>query len=223
MKKVPLAAGLTLAAATAVLLTGCHANLVGAGTSAGAGSSNSSAAATAPATDTAATPAPTAPAATHVAAPATVASPPAASAPRVVTAKPTRSGRPPQPAAPTTATDAVAGLTAAIARTPHLGLGICGSAYSSVIAAAGDLRGIGGTQYLVDTTCQGATGSSPDEIAIYQRVGSALAPTAGAPLATSYPYLDGPHTVVLTYAYGTEYRLDRIGATSITVGPLTKS
>jgi hypothetical protein len=246
MKKVTIAVGLTVAAASAFLLTGCHANLVGstaAGSTTPQSTHQTSAASPKPTTHAGAEPTagpttPTTPTTpktptAQAAKPSVVApsvSTPVIATPSAAKAGPARSGRPPQPAAPTTSSDRVAGLTAAISRTAHPGLGICGNAYSSVIAASGDLRGIGGAQYLVDTTCQGATGSSPDEVAIFQSVGGALTrtavlyqPSAGAPVATSYPYMDGPHTVVLTYNYGAEYRLDSIGASSISVGPIQRS
>ncbi|KTR03348.1 hypothetical protein [Curtobacterium luteum] len=97
------------------------------------------------------------------------------------------------------------------------------------MTASGDLRGDGGQQYLVDTTCSLATASSPDEVAVYDRrsgelVRSAVLSefTANRPKPSAYPYLWQGHTVVLAYDGGASYRLVRLsprGETTSDVRP----
>lgn len=124
-----------------------------------------------------------------------------------------------------TSTATVSGLDAAIASAPHQALAICEGHFSSVLISASDLRGTGTTQYLTDTTCVGATASTPDEVALYERSSGALARTAvvyefteNRPRLTSQPYLFGPHTIVLTYDEGADYRLVRVTPTSLVPG-----
>jgi hypothetical protein len=125
-------------------------------------------------------------------------------------------GQPPRPGeeTPLPSTDTVPGLTAAVRAADHPGLQICGDDVVSTVISASDLRGTGTTQWLVDSTCAGATATSPDEVAIYERVSSGLQRTdvvyeftANRPRLTARPYLFGPHTVVLTFDEGTSYRL----------------
>jgi hypothetical protein len=131
------------------------------------------------------------------------------------------SGQPPRPGAQDAYPKAtsVAGLQQAIAATPHPGLQICDGDLASLVTASGDLRGDGGQQYLVDTTCSLATASSPDEVAVYDRRGGALVRsavlsefTANRPKPSAYPYLWQGHTVVLAYDGGASYRLVRLSA-----------
>ncbi|TPG03973.1 hypothetical protein [Curtobacterium flaccumfaciens] len=110
--------------------------------------------------------------------------------------------------------DSVAGLSAAISHADHPGLGICSDDLTSIVTASGDLRGDGGKQYLVDTTCSYATGSSPDEVALYDEHGGTITRsavlsefTANRPKPSAYPYLWKGHTVVLSYDQGARYRL----------------
>lgn len=125
-------------------------------------------------------------------------------------------GQPPRPGeeTPLPSTDTVPGLTAAVRAADHPGLQICGDDVVSTVISASDLRGTGTTQWLVDSTCAGATATSPDEVAIYERATSGLERTdvvyeftANRPRLTARPYLFGPHTVVLTFDEGTSYRL----------------
>lgn len=141
------------------------------------------------------------------------------------------SGQPPRPGAQDAYPEAtsVAGLQQAIAATPHPGLQICDGDLASSVTASGDLRGDGGQQYLVDTTCSLATASSPDEVAVYDRKGGALVRsavlsefTANRPKPSAYPYLWQGHTVVLAYDGGASYRLVRLsprGETTSDVRP----
>jgi hypothetical protein len=126
------------------------------------------------------------------------------------------SGQPPRPGAqdPLPSTDTVPGLTAAVRATEHPGLQICSDDVVSSVISASDLRGIGTTQWLVDSTCAGATATTPDEVSIYEEAGSGIARTgvvyeftANRPRLTAAPYLFGPHTVVLTFDDGASYRL----------------
>lgn len=126
------------------------------------------------------------------------------------------SGQPPRPGAqgPLPSTDTVPGLTSAVRAAEHPGLQICGDDVVSSVISASDLRGIGTTQWLVDSTCAGATATTPDEVSIYEEAGSGIARTdvvyeftANRPRLTAAPYLFGPHTVVLTFDDGASYRL----------------
>lgn len=128
-------------------------------------------------------------------------------------------GQPPRPGRQDAhpSSDTVPGLTAAVRAADHPGLQICGDDLASLVTASGDLRGDGGTQYLIDTTCAMATGSSPDEVALYDVHGGAPTRsavlseyTANRPEPSAYPYLWQGHTVVLAYDQGTTYRLVRL-------------
>jgi hypothetical protein len=136
-------------------------------------------------------------------------------------------GTPPRPGVQTgfPSSDTVPGLTAAIDAASHPALQICSGSYVSTLAASGDLRGTGTTQYLVDTTCAGATGSSPDEVGIYEQSGGELARTAvvyeftvNRPRLTALPYVWKDHTVVLTFDDGATYRLVRVLPDTIVPG-----
>ncbi len=125
-------------------------------------------------------------------------------------------GQPPRPGeqSPLPWTDTVPGLTEAVRAADHPGLQICGDDVRSMVISASDLRGIGTTQWLVDSTCDGATATSPDEVSIYETRGSEIVRTdvvyeftANRPRLTASPYLFGPHTVVLTFDGGASYRL----------------
>lgn len=120
--------------------------------------------------------------------------------------------------------DEVPGLPAAIRDAGHPGLQICAGDLFSLVTASGDLRGDGGRQYLVDTTCAMATGSSPDEVALYDVRGGRIVRsavvsefTANRPKPSAYPYLWQRHTVVLAYE-GDRYRLVQLGPDSVTPG-----
>lgn len=135
-------------------------------------------------------------------------------------------GEPPRPGAQDQypKSDTVPGLTAAIAAAQHPGLQIC-EGFESLVTASGDLRGDGGEQYLVDTTCTLATASSPDEVALYDVHGGTIARsavlsefTANRPKPSSYPYLWKEHTVVLAYDQGTRYRLIQLTPDSVVPG-----
>ncbi|WIE65180.1 hypothetical protein DEI99_001245 [Curtobacterium sp. MCLR17_036] len=122
-------------------------------------------------------------------------------------------------------TDSVPGLTAAVAAAEHPGLQICGDDVQSIVTASGDLRGDGGKQYLVDSTCAMATASSPDEVALYDVHGRKIVRSAvisefsaNRPRTTAYPYLWKRHTVVLTYDEGTAYRLVQLSPHAVTPG-----
>lgn len=142
------------------------------------------------------------------------------------------SGEPPRNGAPdytgpqsVVGPDSVPGLTAAIAAASHPGLQICSGNIVSQVFAQGDLRGNGGTQYLVDTTCDGATASSPEEVSLYDVKGGKVRrsaviyeTTANRPRTTAYPYIWKDHTVVLTYDGGDEYRLVELTPTSVVPG-----
>lgn len=136
--------------------------------------------------------------------------------------------QPPKPGAQdhSRSTDSVPGLTRAVQAAPHPGLALCGGAYSSLVTASGHLRGDRGTQYLVDTTCAGATASTPDEVVLYEarsgKLGrsAVLSSATARPLTTAYPYIWQQHTVVLTYGGGTHYRLVRLAPTSVSTGPV---
>ncbi|MCJ1714918.1 hypothetical protein [Curtobacterium sp. VKM Ac-2922] len=137
------------------------------------------------------------------------------------------SGQPPRPGeqAAHPSTDTVPGLTAAVRAAEHPGLQICGDDVVSSVISASDLRGIGTTQWLVDSTCAGATGTSPDEVSLYEERGSSLARTAvvyeftaNRPRLTASPYLFGPHTVVLTFDDGASYRLVAIQPHAVVPG-----
>ncbi|WP_175481395.1 hypothetical protein [Curtobacterium sp. MMLR14_010] len=136
-------------------------------------------------------------------------------------------GQPPRPGVqdPLPWTDTVPGLTAAVRAAAHPGLQICGDDVSSVVVSASDLRGIGTTQWLVDSTCDGATATSPDEVSIYETTGSGIVRTdvvyeftANRPRLTAAPYLFGPHTVVLTFDQGASYRLVAIQPHAVVPG-----
>lgn len=141
-----------------------------------------------------------------------------------------KSTRPKAPAFVYTSTNTIPGLTAAISRASHPGLAVCEGHYASILVANGNLRTTGVTQYLVDTTCTGATASTPDEVALYAKAGAQLtrngviyAATANRPTLTAQPYLTGTHTVVLTYDEGARFSLATITPTSIVQGELLKS
>ena len=136
-------------------------------------------------------------------------------------------GQPPRPGRQDQYPDAstVPGLTAAISAAEHPGLQICDGDIASLVTASGDIRGDGGTQYLVDTTCSLATGSSPDEVALYDVHAGTTARsavlsefTANRPKPSSYPYLWEGHTVVLAYDQGTRYRLIRLTPDAVVPG-----
>lgn len=136
-------------------------------------------------------------------------------------------GQPPRPGRQDQypSSDTVPGLTAAVAAAEHPGLQICSGDIASLVTASGDLRGDGGKQYLVDTTCSLATGSSPDEIALYDVHGGTITRsavlsefTANRPKPSSYPYLWAGHTVVLAYDQDTRYRLIRLTPSAVVPG-----
>lgn len=136
-------------------------------------------------------------------------------------------GQPPRPGVqnPLPWTDTVPGLTAAVRAADHPGLQICGADIVSTVISASDLRGIGTTQWLVDSTCDGATATSPDEVSIYEKTGSGITRTdvvyeftANRPRLTAAPYLFGPHTVVLTFDQGASYRLVAIQPHAVVPG-----
>ena len=136
-------------------------------------------------------------------------------------------GQPPRPGeqSPLPWTDTVPGLTEAVRAADHPGLQICGDDVRSVVISASDLRGIGTTQWLVDSTCDGATATSPDEVSIYETRGSEIVRTdvvyeftANRPRLTASPYLFGPHTVVLTFDGGASYRLVAIQPHAVVPG-----
>ncbi|MBF4588944.1 hypothetical protein [Curtobacterium sp. VKM Ac-1395] len=136
-------------------------------------------------------------------------------------------GQPPRPGeqSPLPWTDTVPGLTEAVRAADHPGLQICGDDVRSVVISASDLRGIGTTQWLVDSTCDGATATSPDEVSIYETRGAEIVRTdvvyeftANRPRLTASPYLFGPHTVVLTFDGGASYRLVAIQPHAVVPG-----
>jgi dihydroxyacetone kinase DhaKLM complex PTS-EIIA-like component DhaM len=140
-------------------------------------------------------------------------------------------GQPPRPGeqSPLPWTDTVPGLTEAVRAAAHPGLQICGDDVSSTVISASDLRGIGTTQWLVDSTCDGATATSPDEVSIYEDTGSGITRTdvvyeftANRPRLTASPYLFGPHTVVLTFDEGASYRLVAIQSHAVVPGLVSK-
>lgn len=119
----------------------------------------------------------------------------------------------------------VPGLAAAITAADHPALQICGDDLASLVTASGDLRGNGGEQYLVDTTCSYATSSSPDEVALYDVHGGSITRSAvlseftrNRPTPSSYPYLWKRHTVVLAYDQGTRYRLIQLTPDAVVPG-----
>jgi hypothetical protein len=121
----------------------------------------------------------------------------------------------------------VAGLDQGIESAAHASLTVCGGHYASVVAGRGDLSSRGQTEYLVDTTCAGSTGASPDEVALYglqgrglARVGMIYEYTVNRPRITDYPFLAGPHLVVLEYGDGAQFSLVGLSASGITQGPL---
>jgi hypothetical protein len=119
----------------------------------------------------------------------------------------------------------VAGLVKAVDSAAHPSLAVCDGQYASVVAGRGDLSSRGDTEYLVDTTCAGSTGTSPDEVAVYggtrlERVAVVYAYTANRPRLTTYPYLAGLHLVVLQYADGAQYSLVRLSPSGVAQGPL---
>ncbi|MGN8050183.1 hypothetical protein ACTJKO_10895 [Curtobacterium sp. 22159] len=143
------------------------------------------------------------------------------SAPVFPAGQPPRPGR--QDAYPRS--DGVPGLTAAVRAARHPGLQICDGDLVSLVTASGDLRGDGGEQYLVDTTCSLATSSSPDEVALYDVHGGTIARsavlsefTANRPDPSSYPYVWQGHTVVLAYDQDTSYRLIRLTPDGVVPG-----
>lgn len=136
-------------------------------------------------------------------------------------------GQPPRPGeqSPLPWTDTVPGLTEAVRAADHPGLQICGDDVRSMVISASDLRGIGTTQWLVDSTCDGATATSPDEVSIYEKTGFGITRTdvvyeftANRPRLTAAPYLFGPHTVVLTFDGGASYRLVAIQPHAVVPG-----
>jgi hypothetical protein len=140
-------------------------------------------------------------------------------------------GQPPRPGeqSPLPRTDTVPGLTAAVRAADHPGLQICGADVVSTVISASDLRGIGTTQWLVDSTCDGATATSPDEVSIYEETGSGITRTdvvyeftANRPRLTAAPYLFGPHTVVLTFDQGASYRLVAIQPHAVVPGLVSR-
>ncbi|KTR03613.1 hypothetical protein [Curtobacterium luteum] len=139
-----------------------------------------------------------------------------------------RSAQPPAPGRQDRyrSTDSVRGLTRAVDRASHPGLELCGGDFASLVTATGDLRGDGHTGYLVDTTCAGATGSTPDEVALYESTGHGTARSAvlsaatATPRTSAYPYTWGAHTVVLAYRGDTQYRLVRLTPHAVDRGPL---
>lgn len=138
--------------------------------------------------------------------------------------------RPKAPPFVNTSTNTVPGLTAAISKANHPGLAVCDGHYASILVARGNLRTTGVTQFLVDTTCTGATASTPDEVALYAstdaqltRNGVIYTATANRPTLTAQPYLTGTHTVVLTYDEGARFSLATITPTSIDQGELLKA
>lgn len=231
MKKTRLVPLLGLGIAAAVVLTGCSVPFL----SAEGASPFAAAAASRHHASTEATPVTVSPG--DAATSGTVA--PASNAGRTVPApapapaapKPAlpRAGKPVQPPFVSTPVSKVAGLTAAIAAAPHPSLALCGGDLSSILVSASDLRGTGTTQYLTDTTCSMATGSTPDEIAIYQTAGGKLTRSSviyqfaphGLRL-TAQPYLADPHTVVLTFSDSGAYQLVRITPTGVQPGPVLR-
>lgn len=197
-----------LAALASVALVGCASTTTPA--DATGGSADAAAATSAPAS--ASSPSVSAPGSTSA---------PASAAPTFPAGQPPRPGRQDQyPKA-----DTVPGLTRAIAAARHPGLQICDGDLGSLVTASGDLRGDGGTQYLVDTTCALATGSSPDEIALYDVRGGTIERsavlsefTANRPKPSAYPYLWQGHTVVIAYDQGTRYRLVRLTPDAVVPG-----
>lgn len=123
-------------------------------------------------------------------------------------------------------TDSVRGLTRAVHRASHPGLEICSGDFASLVTAVGDLRGDGHTSWLVDTTCAGATGSTPDEVALYESTGRGTARSAvlsaatATPRTSAYPYTWGAHTVVLAYRGDSQYRLVRLTPNAVDRGPI---
>ncbi|WP_066517400.1 hypothetical protein [Curtobacterium ammoniigenes] len=138
-------------------------------------------------------------------------------------------GQPPKPSAAVqlTSTDTVPGLTAAINGLPHPGLQICQGQYGSFYSAKGDIRGDGGTEYLVDTSCQGATATSPDEVGLYEQTNGSWTRTvvyeftANRPRLTFAPYLWQQHTIVLTFGEGKTYQLVQAFPNRLVPGLLT--
>ena len=206
---------LLLAAVASVALVGCASTAVPAAAPA-------SSTPTVTATGPSATPA-GAPSATSVGVPSTTptgappASGSASAAPAAASTfppgQPPRAGRQDQ----YPGSDTVPGLTAAVAAAQHPGLQICEGDLASLVTASGDLRGDGGRQYLVDTTCSLATASSPDEVALYDVRGGTITRsavlsefTANRPKPSSYPYVWQQHTVVQAYDQGSAYRLIRL-------------
>ena len=148
--------------------------------------------------------------------------------PIATTAIPTfPAGQPPRPGRQNDypKAETVPGLVAAIDAADHPGLQICGGDLGSLVTASGDLRGDGGKQYLVDTTCSLATNSSPDEVALYDVHGNSITRSAvlseftrNRPTASSYPYLWKSHTVVIAYDQGTRYRLIQLAPDAVVPG-----
>lgn len=214
---------LLLAAVTAVLLSGC----AGTGVTTAATSDPPSTSATA----TAGTDAATHTEATSTGVPTDGGSAAGASTPRpsgtATSAAAFPAGQPPRPGRQDQypGSDTVPGLTAAVAAAQHPGLQICAGDLATLMTASGDLRGNGGQQYLVDTTCRLATGSSPDEVAVYDVRGATIERsavlsefTANRPVPSAYPYLWEEHTVVLAYDGGASYRLVRLTPDGVVTG-----
>lgn len=138
-------------------------------------------------------------------------------------------GQPPKPSAAVqlTSTDTVPGLTAAINGLSHPGLQVCLGKYGSFYSAKGDIRGDGGTEYLVDTSCQGATATTPDEVALYAQTNGGWTRTvvyeftANRPRLTFYPYLWQQHTIVLTFGEDKTYQLVQAFPNRLVPGLLT--
>lgn len=139
-----------------------------------------------------------------------------------------RAAQPPKPGRQDhyRSTDSVGGLTRAVDRASHPGLELCGGEFASLVTATGDLRGDGHTAYLVDTTCAGATGSTPDEVALYESSGrgitrsAVLSAATATPRTSAYPYTWGAHTVVLAYRGDSQYRLVRLTPHAVDRGPV---
>lgn len=139
-----------------------------------------------------------------------------------------RTAQPPKPGRQDhyRSTDSVPGLTRAVDRASHPGLELCSGDFASLVTATGDLRGDGHTGYLVDTTCNGATGSTPDEVALYESTGhgitrsAVLSAATASPRTSAYPYTWGAHTVVLAYRGDTQYRIVRLAPHAVDRGPI---
>ncbi len=140
-----------------------------------------------------------------------------------------RTAQPPKPGRQDhfRSTDSVPGLTRVVDHASHPGLEVCGGDLASLVTGVGDLRGDGRTSYLVDTTCAGATGSTPDEVALYESSthgierSAVLSAATATPRTSAYPYTWGAHTVVLAYRGDTRYRLVELTTHRVERGPVT--